>query len=1158
MVLYQLITDHLPFDGDNTASTLMKIVSEPPPPLGTFLTSYPPEMEEILLRALAKNPNERYSTAEDMAMDLSQLQGQLKEEMIGQEMADVAVLLEQGEVYKAQTSLIRVLKIDSHHTKANRLLREVQQRIQRDELSKQVQSLRERAEEALGERQFEKALEHVDRGLCLDRNNGELQQLREQISAEAARAEKLHKALKAAESAEMEGNLDAAKEAAEAALALAPNDTQARMLYRQIAREIEERARHQQMEGFLLDARREISSRHFTAAIEILKHAEELEPGTPQIHSLLESAVAGQEQERRRRELEALVHEVEEALNRDDFRAACAKADEGLARFPEDRNLSKLKGLADRQRQIEERKQLIDGLMLESRTLLQAGRHEELQGKLEKVLAQLGPDARLESLLGVVKERLHHEAMERVRMQRLGDARQFIEDQSYDHAIRTLEAAIRESGDDEEVRQLLGRARAEQAEAVQGALARAEQEMVLARRVEMLEDAQNMNPQDQRVREALHQARNLNQVISKIAVEAQKLEEERRYAEALAKWETVSAVYEHYPKLKETVKRLHDLRDQAQASARQGWIEKVERALSAGDYDQAAAMAVKAGEQFPWDNDLMGLQERAENAARARAKALKMLAEGRRAFASQQWDAGSQLMVRAYQTAPEDPLVRDPAVQELAQASRATVEKNWQASELMLKRLAEIEPSAAGSRDLQATIEARKKEETINSALNAARRLQGTGNLQGALRELDGALAAYSQDKRLTDLQAQLQQKMEQDRLTRERETRERAQREETQRVAREKEAREKARREEEQRAARERQLQQREAEAKAARERALEEERLRAQSKPVVPVAEDLSATQIFKFGTAPAAPPADAKAPASWELPTGAAPLPPSTVKANGPAVGNAELPAAVLSPSQDVPPSQAPHSHRLIPETKPEVSDDQAKQGKTELPAAAGKTSAFNAAAAKADSTQLVPGVGSDELTEIALQVIERHLASFMGPLAKILVKREAVKTRSVAELYTILAARLDREEDRKAFLARRTEGAPGKAAASSAFTKLTPATAPATETPLDTSTGEISQAVMEQAARKLAAFLGPIGPLVAKKEAKRASNVREFYEFLAEHVDAKDRERFLKEAGVVKDAPATSFLRRPDGTGYFTKPGDKTSTQIKPIARPEQKS
>jgi hypothetical protein len=110
----------------------------------------------------------------------------------------------------------------------------------------------------------------------------------------------------------------------------------------------------------------------------------------------------------------------------------------------------------------------------------------------------------------------------------------------------------------------------------------------------------------------------------------------------------------------------------------------------------------------------------------------------------------------------------------------------------------------------------------------------------------------------------------------------------------------------------------------------------------------------------------------------------------------------------------------------------------------------------------------------------------------------------------------------------------------------------------ETPADIALpAEISQTVIEQASRKLAAYLGPIGPLVAKKEARRAANVREFYEFLAEHVDAKDRERFLKEAGVVKDTPTTSFLRRPDGTGFFTKPGDKTSTQIKPMPQPDQK-
>jgi hypothetical protein len=186
---------------------------------------------------------------------------------------------------------------------------------------------------------------------------------------------------------------------------------------------------------------------------------------------------------------------------------------------------------------------------------------------------------------------------------------------------------------------------------------------------------------------------------------------------------------------------------------------------------------------------------------------------------------------------------------------------------------------------------------------------------------------------------------------------------------------------------------------------------------------------------------------------------------------------------------------------------------------------------------------PGVhsGSDELTGGSLQMIERNLAAFIGPMAKVLVKREASKTKSLRELYAMLAARLDREEDRKAFLAKRTEPSAGKAA--SAFTKLAPAPAsPPAPAPVDATPAEITQAVIELAARKLAAYLGPIGPLVAKKEGKRAGNLREFYELLAGHVDAKDRERFLNEASVVKEAPATGFLRRPDGTAFFPQPGE----------------
>jgi serine/threonine-protein kinase len=56
-----------------------------------------------------------------------------------------------------------------------------------------------------------------------------------------------------------------------------------------------------------------------------------------------------------------------------------------------------------------------------------------------------------------------------------------------------------------------------------------------------------------------------------------------------------------------------------------------------------------------------------------------------------------------------------------------------------------------------------------------------------------------------------------------------------------------------------------------------------------------------------------------------------------------------------------------------------------------------------------------------TPEALATAEKRLASFVGPLAKMLTKDAATKSSSLRELYTSLAANIDSEEERRAFLA-----------------------------------------------------------------------------------------------------------------------------------------
>jgi serine/threonine-protein kinase len=65
IVLYEMLTGEIPFDGDTAVTIALKQVSEPPLPPSRLAPSIPPDLEAIVLRALAKLPEERFADADD-------------------------------------------------------------------------------------------------------------------------------------------------------------------------------------------------------------------------------------------------------------------------------------------------------------------------------------------------------------------------------------------------------------------------------------------------------------------------------------------------------------------------------------------------------------------------------------------------------------------------------------------------------------------------------------------------------------------------------------------------------------------------------------------------------------------------------------------------------------------------------------------------------------------------------------------------------------------------------------------------------------------------------------------------------------------------------------------------------------------------------------
>ncbi|HUS28321.1 MAG TPA: serine/threonine-protein kinase [Kofleriaceae bacterium] len=62
ILLFQMITGMLPFDGETMGEVLVKQVTQLPPPPRGFNPSIPPSVEQIVLRCLAKNPDARFPT----------------------------------------------------------------------------------------------------------------------------------------------------------------------------------------------------------------------------------------------------------------------------------------------------------------------------------------------------------------------------------------------------------------------------------------------------------------------------------------------------------------------------------------------------------------------------------------------------------------------------------------------------------------------------------------------------------------------------------------------------------------------------------------------------------------------------------------------------------------------------------------------------------------------------------------------------------------------------------------------------------------------------------------------------------------------------------------------------------------------------------------
>jgi tRNA A-37 threonylcarbamoyl transferase component Bud32 len=173
------------------------------------------------------------------------------------------------------------------------------------------------------------------------------------------------------------------------------------------------------------------------------------------------------------------------------------------------------------------------------------------------------------------------------------------------------------------------------------------------------------------------------------------------------------------------------------------------------------------------------------------------------------------------------------------------------------------------------------------------------------------------------------------------------------------------------------------------------------------------------------------------------------------------------------------------------------------------------------------QLAPQAQAD-WDETTLNTVERNLARYVGPLAKVLVRKAATQTQDMAELYSLLATNIGDRDERRKFVATMPAGASVPGASGSHG--ITSASTPGTE-PSALRSGSIGSRItppvplesqfVHETTQRLLVYLGPIGRVVARRAAEQAKSRQEFVQLVAGHIGTQDRTAFLREVGADLD-------------------------------------
>ncbi len=1170
VLLYELLAYQRPFKGQTPASLMHSICQQDPPTLADVAPECPVALENVIQKLLRKSADERYQSMEELLLDLDPICKSLQADSVKALVVHARELSEQGDFSQSRELLRQALQIDSTNTQARNLLDKVNVELRRILMRPKLQQQVEKGRALLAEGKTREARAEAETVLQLDSSFEAAQGLLKQVLEEINRARQVTEWIEAAKQRLAQGILEEAEELLTKVLEMEPANPQATTLQQQVSSEKAERQRRLQLSEKMQQARSLWTQQNYAECIELLTELRKEFPEEDEIPRLLETAKEDQAIQLR---LQGLADARSKLANRryDECKNLLAQL---LRQFPQDDEIQKLQKKALEEQKKEQRLQFL----AEVRSLLAARRYEACTTLLNALQKQFPED---EEVAQLQKNAIEEQRKQR-KAQSIAEGRSLLAARRYDDCISLLNSCLQEFPGDKELLQLqTSVAEDQEKEKLMEALGEA-RDLLAAQlyddAITQLTSLQKKFIGEEDVSKLLETARadRAEQERQQGVAKARKLLTARQHQECN---ELLLNLQKRFPKDDEIAKLIDLVRkDQTEQHRLQGLAE-AGSLLSSTKYEECVALLTRLQSEYPNDPDISNLMQTTME-EQAEHHKLNSLAEARDLLAARHFDECIKLLAELQTKYPKDNEIakllesaREDRAEELKQRQLADARKHLAARRFeeavdALEAVREAHPKDSGIIKLHSLVleekEKQASRERLQRELNALKKLVSEKKYAEVLAQSERIQKEYSGN---ADLGRLLEfARTQQDQIERE------AQQQTI--VLGVKKLFDAARFEEafhaaleglktfpenqelqflrEQSDSKQRKLETRQHIEQTIREikvkinRGKISEAIQLANKTIIKIGPDTDVTQLLN------------SAQVEYEA-----------RKKKQEQEARLEAVRGLIDSGKLV--EATKNLDEAVEEKVLEVFDPRVQRVCEELAVAksramaAGATgvgtqnvglskeyawlqspparnaSVFGLGQSSAGLTSLPPDAesalsadveapkrGTDfkwqEHEQPFITAVEKHLAAFLGPIARVIMQRAAAKARDPKELIATLASTLPSETDQRAFLARKNEllHSLTKAHPRADYSQTQIPTGSTSQTfPLSADAPALTPADVRYAIELLARRLGPISRVLAERAAKRADSLQTFYLLLADHLEeGEERDKFLLEAGFPK--------------------------------------